>query len=493
MPIVGTGSKKESHGQGSAVGAGNETRAGHDLIGGPPLPSSGDAEQGLLAACILDQTGETISMCSESGLQPEHFYSPSHQLIYSALLDLQREGEPADEILLAEKLSKLDKLEEVGGHAALASLAGRIETPVNAPHWLKIVMEKQTLRECIRVGYEIIDRSHKQDGELTSFLGEIQESVFQLGQDRTSGSTTHFGDYVSLAGEQIERMLSKEGPDGVKTGFRDLDDLTNGFKPGEMIVLAARPSVGKTSFAMNVVENCVLSLESRQKPPNVLVFSLEMSAVSLALRLICGRAQVNQNQLQRGRPPSGSQKKLADAGSEFKNAPIWVDDSGGITIHQLRAKARRIHSRQALSLVVVDYLQLIRADSRIQSREAGVADISRGLKAMAKELEVPVVVLSQLNRESEKDKREPRLSDLRESGSIEQDADVVMLLAKNKIGSDVRDMDDPEAEEGGDAEDFEPVRLILAKQRNGPTGHVNLAFRRKYTQFTSMDYHPRMS
>ena len=493
MPIVGTGSKKESHGQGSAVGAGNETRAGNDLIGGPPLPSSGDAEQGLLAACILDQTGETISMCSEAGLQPEHFYSPSHQLIYSALLDLQREGEPADEILLAEKLSKLDKLEEVGGHAALASLAGRIETPVNAPHWLKIVMEKQTLRECIRVGYEIIDRSHKQDGELTSFLGEIQESVFQLGQDRTSGSTTHFGDYVSLAGEQIERMLSKEGPDGVKTGFRDLDDLTNGFKPGEMIVLAARPSVGKTSFAMNVVENCVLSLESRQKPPNVLVFSLEMSAVSLALRLICGRAQVNQNQLQRGRPPSGSQKKLADAGSEFKNAPIWVDDSGGITIHQLRAKARRIHSRQALSLVVVDYLQLIRADSRIQSREAGVADISRGLKAMAKELEVPVVVLSQLNRESEKDKREPRLSDLRESGSIEQDADVVMLLAKNKIGSDVRDMDDPEAEEGGDAEDFEPVRLILAKQRNGPTGHVNLAFRRKYTQFTSMDYHPRMS
>ena len=214
-----------------------------------------------------------------------------------------------------------------------------------------------------------------------------------------------------------------------------------------------------------------------------MVFSLEMSAASLALRLICGRAQVNQSDLQRGFAPRDAQTKLAAVGKEFRKAPIWVDDTGGLTIHQLRAKARRIHSRQMLSLIVVDYMQLIGSDSRIGAREAGVADISRGLKAMAKELNVPVMVLSQLNRESEKDRREPRLSDLRESGSIEQDADVVMLLAKDKMGTDVREMDDPGAEDIEEMEDYEPIKLILAKQRNGPTGVVKLKFEGRFARF----------
>ena len=493
MPSVGTDTKSERQ-RGGAHKLPKQRAAplDVDVLSGPVLPSNGDAEQGLLASCILDQTGETISMCAEEGLQPEHFYSPKHQSIYAALLDLQREGEPADEILLADRLQRLDRLEDVGGHAFLATLTSRIETPAHAPYWLKIVREKRILRDCIHVAYEIIDLAQKQEGDVGTFLGKIQEDVFELSQERASEAAMHFSEPVDLAGEQIDRLVRKEGPEGVKSGFPDLDKLTNGFRPSEMIVLAARPSVGKTSFAMNVVENFVFSPRSGDNSPNVLVFSLEMSAVSLAMRFMCGRAHVNQSELQRGFATPEEQKKLAAAAKEFRKAPIWVDDTGGQTIQQVRAKARRIHSRQPLSLIVVDYMQLIGTDSRIQSREVGVADISRGLKAMAKELNVPVMVLSQLNRESEKDRREPRLSDLRESGSIEQDADVVMLLAKEKIGSDVRDMEDSHTEEGEDLEDCLPVKLILAKQRNGPTGNVNLLFRRKYTKFAS-GYASRMN
>ena len=493
MPSAEIGTQGERKQRSSREFVGDKSSSGAtSFLSGPSLPSNGDAEQGLLAACILDQTGETTSLCAESGLLPEHFYSPNHQFIYSALLDLQREGDPADEILLAEKLSKLDQLNEVGGHAALAALTSRIETPAHAPYWLEIVREKQILRQCIRVAHDIIDRANKQEGDLGAFLGEIEKDVFELSQDRASDAAKRFREPVTSAEEQINRLIAGDDAAGVKTGYPDLDNLTNGLSPAEMIVLAARPSVGKTTLAMNIVENIVLSPAVRDDPPSVLVFSLEMSAVSLAMRLICGRAEVNQSDLQRGFAPRDAQTKLAATAREFRQAPIWVDDSGGLTIHQLRAKARRTHSRQPLSLIVVDYLQLIGTDSRIQSREAGVADISRGLKAMAKELNVPVIVLSQLNRESDKDRREPRLSDLRESGSIEQDADIVMLLSKDKTASDVREMDGPNAgtEEG---EDFEAIKLILAKQRNGPTGNLQLAFRRQFTRFTSMHGGSRMN
>jgi replicative DNA helicase len=491
MPSAEIGTQGERKQRSSREFGGDKSSAGTaNFLSGPSLPSNGDAEQGLLAACILDQTGETTSLCAESGLLPEHFYSPNHQFIYSALLDLQREGEPADEILLAEKLSQRDQLDEVGGHAALAALTSRIETPAHAPFWLEIVREKQILRQCIRVAHDIIDRANKQEGDLGAFLGEIEKDVFELSQDRASDAAKRFREPVTGAEEQINRLLAGEDAAGVKTGYPDLDNLTNGLSPTEMIVLAARPSVGKTTLAMNIVENIVLSPTVQDDPPSVLVFSLEMSAVSLAMRMICGRAEVNQSDLQRGFAPRDAQTKLAETAREFRQAPIWVDDSGGLTIHQLRAKARRTHSRQPL--IVVDYLQLIGTDSRIQSREAGVADISRGLKAMAKELNVPVIVLSQLNRESDKDRREPRLSDLRESGSIEQDADIVMLLAKDKSASDAREMDGPNAS-AEDSEDFEVIKLILAKQRNGPTGNFQLAFRRQFTRFTSMHGGSRMN
>ena len=257
-----------------------------------------------------------------------------------------------------------------------------------------------------------------------------------------------------------------------------------------MVVIAARPSVGKTSLAMNIVENIAFSPKYVDAPKNVLVFSLEMSAASLAMRMICGRARVNMNDLRRGFIAKDYAEKLNDASKGFQEAPIWVDDTSGLTINQIRAKARRVKTRNPLSLIVVDYLQLISGDTRSPSRENQISDISRGLKAMAKELDVPVIVLSQLNRDSEKEKRDPRLSDLRESGSIEQDADIVMLLGKHRKGEDIREADQEQHE--GD-EDFEPIQLLLAKQRNGPTGRVNLAFRRKYTRFDTMEGDPRLN
>jgi replicative DNA helicase len=244
---------------------------------------------------------------------------------------------------------------------------------------------------------------------------------------------------------------------------------------------------------MNMVENIAFSPKYAEKPKNTLVFSLEMSATSLAMRLICGRARVNMNDLRRGFIAKSNAEKLNEISKGFQEAPIWVDDTSGLTINQIRAKARRVKTRNKLSLVVVDYLQLISGDARSASRENQISEISRGLKAMAKELDVPVIVLSQLNRDSEKEKREPRLSDLRESGSIEQDADVVMLLGKHRKGEDIREMDQGQQEGESPEEDFEPIQLLLAKQRNGPTGRVNLAFRRKYTRFDSMEGDPRLN
>ena len=272
-----------------------------------------------------------------------------------------------------------------------------------------------------------------------------------------------------------------------------MDNFINGLKPAEMIVIAARPSVGKTSLAMNIVENIVFSPKYSKEPKNILVFSLEMSSASLAMRMICGRAKVNMNDLRRGFIAKSCAEELNEVSKGFQEAPIWVDDTSGLTINQIRAKARRVKTRNPLSLVVVDYLQLISGDTRSPSRENQISDISRGLKAMAKELEVPVIVLSQLNRDSEKEKRDPRLSDLRESGSIEQDADIVMLLGKHRKGEDIREMDQGQESDQPAEEDFEPIQLLLAKQRNGPTGRINLAFRRKFTRFDPMEGDPRLN
>ncbi len=462
-------------------------------IEGGPLPSNLEAEQALLAACIVDASGEVLGRCMEQSIGPDHFYHPNHQLIFGALLELHRENKLADEILLADKLSSLGQLELVGGQSALIALTERIDSTGYATHWLSVVKEKALLRNCIRVAFEMIDGANDLQGEVDDFLSNMEQRVCSLSDEQSIRSSIPLKEPIDDAMAQIKRMLDKKDSDGLLTGYKDLDNLTNGLQPAEMVVLAARPSVGKTSLAMNIVENIAFSQKYLDDPKNILVFSLEMSATSLAMRLICGRAKINMNSLRRGFVGKNQAEKLNEVSKEFQDASIWVDDTSGLTINQIRAKARRVKTRHPLSLIVVDYLQLITGDSRSPSRENEISNISRGLKAMAKELDVPVVVLSQLNRDSEKEKRDPRLSDLRESGSIEQDADIVMLLGKHRKGEDIREMDQDNPEAGSDDEDYEPIQLILAKQRNGPTGRLNLAFRRKWTRFEPMESDPRLN
>lgn len=461
-------------------------------IQGRPLPNSLEAEQGLLAACIHDSSGEVIGRCIEQAIASDHFYDQSHQLIYEALLALHKENLEADEIILSDKLSDLGNLDRIGGREFLIELTSKIETIAHAPFWLDIVKQKAILRRCIYVAFEIIDDANQLQGNMDDFLAAIEQRVCSLGDQTNVRSSVPFREPVNHAMEQIQRMLSHEEMDGLLTGYKDLDNLTNGFKPGEMIVLAARPSVGKTSLAMNIVENIAFSKKYEKSPKNILVYSLEMSATSLAMRMICGRARVNMNDLRRGFVRKDYAEKLNDISKDFQKASLWVDDTNGLSINQIRAKARRLKSRNRLHLIVVDYLQLISGDAKAMSRENQISDISRGLKAMAKELDVPVIVLSQLNRDSEKERRDPRLSDLRESGAIEQDADVVMLLGKHRKGEDIRESDQS-TDEDGQSEDYEPIKLLLAKQRNGPTGNVDLAFRRKYTRFEILQQEPRLN
>ena len=459
---------------------------------GRPLPNSLDAEQGLLAACIVDTSGEVIGRCMEQSISSDHFYEQAHQLIFEAILLLYKDNLEADEILLSDKLSDLGKLEMIGGRDFIINLTSRIETIAHAPFWLEIVKQKAILRKCIYVAFEIIDDANQLQGNIDDFLSGIEQRVCSLGDQSNIRTSVPFREPVNHAMEQIQRMLSHEEMDGLLTGYKELDNLTNGFKPGEMIVLAARPSVGKTSLAMNIVENIAFSKKYEENPKNILVYSLEMSATSLAMRMICGRARVNMNDLRRGFVRKDYAEKLNSISKEFQQAHLWVDDTSGLSINQIRAKARRLKMRNHLHLIVVDYLQLISGDTKALSRENQISDISRGLKAMAKELDVPVIVLSQLNRDSEKERRDPRLSDLRESGAIEQDADVVMLLGKHRKGEDIRESDqDFQKEE--QAEDYEPIKLLLAKQRNGPTGNVELAFRRKYTRFEILQGQPRLN
>ena len=493
MPTLGSSSSKQK-----SVNryAGDDTKrksSVKDTIEGKPLPSNLDAEQGLLAACIMDTSGEVMGRCAEQAIGADHFYHLNHQIIFEALLELNRDNKAADEILLAEKLESRKQLDQVGGQNALFELTSRIDTTAHATYWLEIVKEKALLRRCIYVAFEIIDGANNLQGEVDDFLSGMEQRVCELGDDQNSRTSLHFREPIQKAMGEIQKMLSKEEADGLLTGYKDLDNLINGLKSAEMVVIAARPSVGKTSLAMNIVENIAFSHKYINNPKNTLVFSLEMSASSLAMRLICGKAKVNMNDLRKGFVAKNYAEKLNEISQQFQQAPIWVDDTSGLSINQIRAKARRVKSRNGLSLIVVDYLQLISGDRYSSSRENEISLISRGLKSMAKELEVPVIVLSQLNRDSEKEKRDPRLSDLRESGSIEQDADIVMLLGKQRKGEDIRESDISQGEGDSQGEDFEPIKLILAKQRNGPTGYVNLAFVRKYTKFESAQYDPRLN
>lgn len=460
-------------------------------------PYSLEAERGLLAACIMDK--ESLSLCSEHKLPAEAFFDSKHRILFACLLELLHESIPIDEITLMDRLQRNGQLESVGSHAFINQLTDVIETTAHAQYWLTIVREKYLLRRLIRTSIETIERCYEQENSAEVFLEKVEQEIFQISQDRITQASQHIKIPVEQASIKITNLIDrKPTTHGLTSRFRDLDAMTFGFHPQDMIVLAARPSIGKTSLAMNFIEAIVLPQREGVEPTPSLIFSLEMSADQLAMRLLCSRAKVDMRQLRDGFCAKEKQSALARASSEFKKAPLWIDDSGSLTLYELRGKARRLHAKQKLGFIIIDYLQLISGtDSRI-SREQQIAEISRGIKALAKELNVPVMVLSQLNRDSEREKRNPRLSDLRESGAIEQDADVVFLLnhtqSKEKIG------EKPfickkcgyrqEPEKTQPSGDIEEIELIIAKQRNGPVGTITLGFLRRYTRFESYSNRP---
>lgn len=449
-------------------------------------PNNPEAERGLIASCLLDTTGDVLTECAAQKIRWEYFYVPAHQIIYSALMDLyaqRKAGAPApNEMILANFLQEKGQLEAVGGVGYLMEIVNRVETPAHAVYWINIVREKYFYRQLIETSRWVIEKCYQPEEGLDTYIDKVEKKVMEISQDRISEDAEHLKHSVERAAALIETIRKHKGAiQGVGSGMRDLDKLTFGFKGGEMIVVAARPGMGKTAIALNFTEAAVLPKEGKAVP--TLFFSLEMPAEQLALRMLCAYARVDSQSIRDGFIKTEDNRALGEAAIALAKAPMWIDDSSSVNILELRAKARRIHSREQIGLIVVDYLQLIYGTDNSIAREQQVAEISRGLKALSKELNVPVIVLAQLNRESEKDRRQPRISDLRESGSIEQDADMVLLLSKTREG--IKD-------EGGDFNENHavPRELIVAKNRNGPVGWVNLIFNKRITRFDPASSNP---
>jgi replicative DNA helicase len=442
---------------------------GVSAYSGRTPPHSFEAEEYLLSCCLLDG-GDTIARCLEAKLAPAAFYHSANQIIFEKLTELYQKSPPVALEMLIEELRTAKQLEAVGGMPYLMQVSARIPTTAQAVYFIEKVRELSLLRELIKVTTSTVEQCFGYQGGLEEFVDRVEQDIFRVTQDRISDAARPMKEPTREAMTVINKLMMKKGEKtGVVSGFKDLDDLTFGFQRQEMIVLAARPSVGKTSLALNIAESA--ALPKRGEPVPTLVFSLEMSSSQLALRMLCARARVNMKMLREGVLPrqSQEQQRLVEVADELSKSPLFIDDSGHLTIMELRAKARRLYTRYKLGLIIVDYLQLLSPGDPTIPREQQVAEVSRGLKAMAKELDLPVLVLSQLNRSSEKEGRPPRLSDLRESGSIEQDADVVLMLAPPK-----------DADEKYQAAAYD---LIVAKQRNGPVGQLQLTFLKDITRF----------
>jgi replicative DNA helicase len=441
-------------------------------------PHALDMEQGVLGCQLLSPNeciGEVIEKLKGTGI--EAHYDLRHQTIQAELFEMYDGRIPIDVITLQQRLKDKQLLEQIGGIAYLAQLQDSVPSAANLSYYLEIVQEKFLLRRMISTCTDVVGRVYDYEGDVEALLDEVEKEILRINESRAQSGTSTVKELVGKAILTVENYFGRKGTlNGLATGFPDLDRMTDGLHGQEMIVIAARPSMGKTSLAMNIVEHIVLELNQP-----VGVFSLEMSAESLVLRMLCSIARVNLRSIREGFMSEADFPKLTSAAGRLAKAKLLIDDTAGLSILDLRARARRMHQQHEVKFFVIDYLQLLHSTSRRSqdNRQQEIADISSGIKALAKELKVPVLVLSQLNRELEKDKsRKPRLSDLRESGAIEQDADVVGLLYKPSAGDD---------EDGMPAEEADglPVNLLIAKQRNGPTGDVNLTFLKTYTRFES--------
>src|SRR5687767_8657080 len=427
-------------------------------------PHSIESEMCLLASMMLDKEmiGQVVQVVDRDA-----FFQADHQIMYDLLVKLYEQNRAIDPVLLKEELAKRQLLDEIGGSAYLMQVLNTVPSSAHGVHYATVVREKALLRQLIAASNDILRDAYAPHEQAELVLDKAEKKIFEIAQKKVGNNMVRMEDVL----HEVFEMIENRGQRGLETGFFELDDMLNGLQNGEMIIVAARPSMGKTAIAMNIIEH--ISADSLMPTA---VFSLEMSKQQLAQRMLCSRGQIDAHKLRKGLLQSHEYAHLANVVGELAKAPIWVDDTPGLTPLDLRAKARRLKLQHDIKCVMVDYMQLM-DNPGPDSRQQQISEISRGIKAVARELNIPVICLSQLNRQSEgRDGHRPRMSDLRESGSIEQDADVIMLLHRE----DYYRMSEP---------DFQPdniAEVIIAKQRNGPTGTVKLTFLNKTTRFENL-------
>ena len=432
------------------------------------MPESLEAEAAVLGSMILDNQciGEVVQL-----LKSEAFYRLEHQIIFDALTSLFESGNGIDLVLLRDKIKQLGKLDDIGGITYLTKIVDSVPTTANVIYYADVVKENFMMRQLISAATGILNNAYETGGDVKTKLDEAERKIFEVTEQKITGQTANLRDLIHQAIENIENPVK-----GLSTGYEELDEMLCGLHDGDMIIIAGRPSMGKTSFAMNIAEYIAAD---DNKP--VVIFSLEMGQHQLAQRILCSRAKVNLQSIRHGNLEEGAYEELVRTGSELSEKPLYIDDTSALTPLELKAKARRLKSRYGISCIVIDYLQLMSVGGRADSRQQEITTISRHLKALARELSVPVIVLSQLNRAAEgREGHRPRMSDLRESGSIEQDADVVILLHRE----DYYHRGEP------DYADNKQAEVIVAKQRNGPTGTVKLTFLEQFTRFETLTFMP---
>lgn len=433
-------------------------------------PHSLEAEQSVLGAILLDR--DALLQVAEV-LRVEDFYREAHRLIYSACLDLEARGEAVDLLTVTEELRRRGELEAVGGASYLTTLTTVVPSVANAGHYARIVAQKAALRQLIQVAHRIAERAYDEDGDVIEIIDEAERLILQVAGGRYREGFVSIKEVLVNTFQQLERVASHKGEVTGLPTFSDLDRLLSGLQPSDLIICAARPGMGKTSFCLNIAQNVAV----KKKVP-VAIFSLEMSRDQVVQRMLAAEAMVEQHRLRTGYLKEDDWARLVSAASLLAEAPIYIDDTPAITVMEVRAKARRLQAECGLGLVVIDYLQLMQAHRRVDNRQQEIALISRALKALARELNVPVLVLSQLNRgvEQRQDKR-PVMADLLESGAIEADADVIIFLYRPQYY-------DPDTDKKGIAE------VIVAKHRNGPVGTVEMAFLPEFTKFVDLAPEP---
>ncbi len=432
-------------------------------------PHSRDAEMGALGAMMFD---ETAFIKAVEILRPEYFYNDSHRKIFSAMIALFQESKPIDLLTVSEQLRRQNHLEDAGGVSYLTQLTTSVPTAAHVEHYAKIVKEKALLRDLISNSTQIVQRCFESDTEAREALDQAEKMIFEISQHRIEGKAYALKDIIHGSMETIDQLYQrKEHITGIASGFHEFDVRTAGLQPSDLVIVAGRPSMGKSAFASAICENAAINL----KKPTVF-FSLEMSKEQLVQRLLCSHARVDAQKVRTGYLSHQDWPKLTNAAGKLSEAPMFIDDTPGQTVLEVRAKARRLKMQYDIQLIVIDYLQLMQGSGRVESRQQEISEISRSLKALARELKVPVIAVSQLSRAVEsRTGNRPMLSDLRESGAIEQDADVVVFLFREEYYN-------PTEENKNRAE------AIIAKQRNGPIGTIDLLFLKEWTRFENPEF-----